>query len=78
MFERNDANGVYAPGHNTFFKSPDGSEDWIAYHANDKESDVCDMGRTPRIQKFGWKEDGTPDFGIPVSEDTELPVPSGE
>ena len=78
VFERNDANGVYAPGHNTFFKSPDGTEDWIAYHANDKESDVCDMGRTPRIQKFTWNADGTPNFGEPVAETTELPVPSGE
>lgn len=78
LFQREDANSVFAPGHNTFFKSPDGSEDWIVYHANDKESDVCDMGRTPRIQKFTWNEDGTPYFGIPVSEHTELTVPAGE
>ena len=26
--------GAYAPGHNNFFKSPDGKEDWIFYHAN--------------------------------------------
>jgi GH43 family beta-xylosidase len=34
------------------------------------------MGRTPRIQKFGWNEDGTPDFGVPVSETTPLAEPS--
>ncbi len=78
VFERDDKRGVYAPGHNTFFKSPDGTEDWMAYHANDLESDVCDMGRTPRIQKFEWNEDGTPNFGTPVAAGTELPVPSGE
>jgi len=78
VFQREDDNGVYAPGHNTFFKSPDGTEDWIVYHANDEESDVCDMGRTPRIQRFTWNEDGTPNFGIPVSTSTELAVPSGE
>ena len=78
VFQRDDAAGVYAPGHNTFFKSPDGTEDWIVYHANDKETDVCDMGRTPRIQKFTWNEDGTPNFGTPVSESTELAVPSGK
>jgi GH43 family beta-xylosidase len=76
LFQRADERGVFAPGHNTFFKSPDGTEDWMAYHANDLESDVCDMGRTPRIQKFGWKEDGTPDFGIPVAAGTALEVPS--
>ncbi len=77
VFQRDDERGVFAPGHNTFFKSPDGTEDWIAYHANDLESDVCDMGRTPRIQPFTWGEDGLPDFGRPVSEDMALPVPSG-
>lgn len=76
VFERNDEAGVYAPGHNTFFKSPDGTEDWIVYHANDKESDVCDMGRTPRIQKFTWHQDGTPNFGEPVAAGAELEVPS--
>lgn len=78
VFQRADDRGVFAPGHNTFFKSPDGSEDWMAYHANDLESDVCDMGRTPRIQKFSWNADGTPDFGIPASASTPLAVPSGE
>lgn len=76
VFERADERMVYAPGHNTFFKSPDGSEDWMAYHANDEEADVCDMGRTPRIQPFTWNPDGTPNFGKPVAESTELAVPS--
>jgi len=77
VFQRADANGVYAPGHNNFFKSPDGTEDWIIYHANDQASDVCDMGRTPRMQKFTWNPDGTPNFGTPVSTATDLEVPSG-
>ena len=38
---------VFSPGHNTFFKSPDGTEDWIVYHANDSASGGCDMNRTP-------------------------------
>lgn len=76
VFQRSDERGVYGPGHNTFFTSPDGTEDWMAYHANDLESDVCDMGRTPRIQKFGWNDDGTPDFGVPVAAGAEVEVPS--
>jgi len=76
IFQRSDENGVYGPGHNNFFKSPDGTEDWIAYHANDQESDVCDMGRTPRIQRFTWNEDGTPNLGVPVAAGAELAVPS--
>ena len=78
VFQRADDRSVYAPGHNTFFKSPDGTEDWIAYHANDQATDVCDMGRTPRIQKFTWNPDGTPNFGIPEATATVLAVPSGE
>ncbi|MBN1888447.1 MAG: glycoside hydrolase family 43 protein [Thermoflexales bacterium] len=76
VFER--ADSVYAPGHNTFFKSPDGTEDWIIYHANASVSGACDMNRTPRIQKFTWNSDGTPNFGSPVSTDTDLLVPAGE
>ena len=78
MFQRSDANGVSAPGHNTFFKSPDGTEDWIIYHANSSASGACDMSRTPRIQKFTWNADGTPNFGEPVSTGADLAVPSGE
>jgi GH43 family beta-xylosidase len=71
-------NEVFSPGHNTFFKSPDGTEDWIVYHANDSAGGSCDMNRTPRIQKFTWNNDGTPAFGSPVSPNTDLAVPSGE
>lgn len=70
--------GVFSPGHNTFFKSPDGTEDWIVYHANSSSSGGCDMTRTPRIQRFAWNDDGTPNFGSPVSTDADLIVPSGE
>jgi GH43 family beta-xylosidase len=69
---------VFSPGHNTFFKSPDGTEDWIVYHANNSSRGSCDMKRTPRIQKFTWNADGTPNFGSPVSVNTDLAVPSGE
>ncbi|MEJ3745823.1 family 43 glycosylhydrolase [Actinomycetes bacterium KLBMP 9797] len=59
------ANGVYAPGHNGFFKSPDGTEDWIVYHANDSAGGGCDMNRSTRARKFTWNADGTPNFGTP-------------
>jgi GH43 family beta-xylosidase len=78
VFQRSNANGVYGPGHNGFFKSPDGTEDWIVYHANNSAGGGCDMNRTTRAQKFTWNADGTPNFGTPVSLSTRLPVPSGE
>ncbi len=78
IFQRSNANGVYAPGHNGFFKSPDGTEDWIVYHANNSASGGCDMNRTTRAQKITWNADGTPNFGTPAAISTRLAVPSGE
>jgi GH43 family beta-xylosidase len=78
VFQRNDANGVFAPGHNGFFTSPDGTEDWIVYHANDSAGGGCDMNRSTRAQKFTWNADGTPNFGTPVRLGVTLTAPSGE
>lgn len=72
------ANGVYGPGHNGFFTSPDGTESWIAYHGNAAPDDGCGRKRSLRAQKFTWRADGTPSFGSPVAAGTALAVPSGE
>ncbi len=76
VFKKSVKNGVYAPGHNGFFKSPDGREDWIIYHANGDPGMKCTKRRAPRIQKFDWTAAGTPDFGEPVPSDTPLAAPS--
>ena len=76
-FERNDEAGVFGPGHNGFFQSPDGKEDWIVYHAK-TTSKYTYSGRTTRAQKFTWNEDGTPNFGKPLSLDTVLEEPSSK
>lgn len=78
VFQRSDENGVYAPGHNGFFKSPDGTEDWIVYHANDSTEYGCDGTRTTRVQPITWNEDGTPNFGEPLATDTAIALPSGD
>ncbi|AOS64274.1 glycoside hydrolase family 43 protein [Actinoalloteichus hymeniacidonis] len=78
VFERSDSAGVFGPGHNGFFTSPDGTEDWIVYHAQDRESGGCGQGRTIRAQRFEWNRDGTPNFGSPVGLGVELAAPSGE
>ncbi|GAA4792643.1 glycoside hydrolase family 43 protein [Olivibacter ginsenosidimutans] len=70
-------NGVYSPGHNSFFKSPDGTEDWILYHANSHPGDGCGGKRSPRMQRMSWNTDGTPHIGTPVSTQEQLQVPSG-
>ncbi|MFT7837862.1 family 43 glycosylhydrolase [Saccharothrix sp. BKS2] len=78
IFQRNDANGVFGPGHHSFFTSPDGTETWIAYHANSSASQGCGTTRTTRVQKISWNADGTPNLGVPVPTSTVLPGPSGE
>jgi GH43 family beta-xylosidase len=78
VFDQSPENGVYAPGHNSFFKSPDGKEDWILYHANSQPGQGCGRQRSPRAQKFTWNADGTPAFGDPVKTDTPIIKPSGE
>jgi len=76
VFSANAANGVFAPGHNSFFKSPDGSEDWILYHANSKPGQGCGKHRSPRAQKFTWGADGLPNFGEPVKPGVAVKAPS--
>lgn len=70
------ANGVYGPGHCSFTKSPDGSEDWIIYHAAREKGSGWD--RNVRMQRFEWADDGTPRFGAPRETDQLLRRPSGE
>lgn len=77
VFEKSERNGVYAPGHNSFFKSPDGKEDWILYHANDLTGQGCGGHRSPRMQKITWSSDGNPQFGEPVKKGVPLTLPSG-
>ncbi|WP_044517624.1 family 43 glycosylhydrolase [Hymenobacter sp. DG25B] len=78
VFTQNPANRAYATGHNAFFKSKDGQEDWIIYHANSNPNEGCVEKRNPRMQKFAWKADGTPDFGVPVAISTPILKPGGE
>ena len=76
VFTQYPENSVFAPGHNSFFKSPDGKEDWILYHANNLPRQGCGKFRSPRAQQFKWKDDGTPDFGVPLPTGTTLSVPT--
>src|SRR6478609_2693922 len=76
VFKQSPENKVYAPGHNSFFKSPDGKEDWILYHANSLPGQGCGGFRSPRAQKFTWDTNGFPVFGVPVAENKPLSIPS--
>lgn len=76
VFKKSIKNKVYAPGHNSFFKSPDGKQDWILYHANSQPNQGCGGMRKPRAQRFYWNADGTPNFGEPLATGVPLKIPS--
>lgn len=67
---------AYATGHCSFFKSPDGEEDWILFHANTEPGQGCGPHRSPRAQPIRWKADGSPDFGQPIPLASRLQRPS--
>jgi GH43 family beta-xylosidase len=76
VFKESLNNKVYATGHNCFFVSPNGKQNWIIYHANSNPGDGCGGKRSPRTQKFTWNADGSPNFGEPVAAGVALPVPA--
>ncbi|RYX81865.1 beta-xylosidase [bacterium] len=76
VFARNDEGKVYGPGHHTFFKSPDGTQDWIAYHAK-TTTEWTFTDRVPCAKPISWNEDGTPNLGIPPAFGELLDEPSG-
>lgn len=79
VFRQSPENGVYGTGHNSFFKSPDGTEDYILYHARSTPTDPPGRGdtRSPRAQKIEWTADDYPLLGVPVPEGQPLKKPSG-
>ncbi|MEV4788316.1 glycoside hydrolase family 43 protein [Streptomyces tuirus] len=76
VFTSNDTTKQYGPGHNCFTVAEDGRTDVLVYHARQYKhingDPLNDPNRHTRVQKLGWKRDGTPDFGVPVT-DTQAP-----
>jgi GH43 family beta-xylosidase len=68
--------GVFGPGHCSFVKSPDGSEDWLVYHAARFRG--AGWTRNVRAQKFDRDAAGMPRFGTPARPDVPIPLPGGE
>ena len=72
VFGSSAANSQYGPGHNSFTTTPDGKTDILVYHARNYRDIVGDslkdQNRHTRAQVLHWREDGTPDFGVPVAD----------
>ncbi len=75
VFTGNDQSHVYGPGHHSFFKSPDNTEDWIAYHAKTTTEFIYE-DRFPCAKRIGWNADGTPNLGTPPAFGEELDEPN--
>ena len=78
IFQRSDGNSVYGPGGQGFFTSPDGSETWMVYHANEASTQGCGATRTTRIKKISWNSDGTPNLGTPEALSATITAPAGD
>ncbi|CAL9395301.1 Extracellular exo-alpha-(1-_5)-L-arabinofuranosidase [Streptomyces sp. enrichment culture] len=72
VFASDDTTGQYGPGHNSFTVAEDGRTDVLVYHARPYKEIAGDPLHNPdrhtRVQRLGWKQDGTPDFGVPVAD----------
>ena len=67
---------AFGTGHNGFFKSPDGKDDWIIFHANPAAGEGCEDHRSPRIQRFSWDDEDRPIFGKPAPLSEPLAKPA--
>lgn len=66
---------VFGPGHGSFVKSPDKTEDWMIYHSARTQGSGWD--RVMNAQRYTWTG-GKPVFGKPMSPKVAQKVPSGQ
>lgn len=69
---------VSGPARAGFVKSADGKEDWMIYHSRVYKGTERNSWRQVNIKKFDWNEDGTPNFGKPISPGQWQNYPSGD
>ncbi|MGG1516666.1 family 43 glycosylhydrolase [Paenibacillus oryzisoli] len=67
---------ILAPGHNGLFKSPDGTEDWMVYHARQAPWNSNDWNWV--AHKMTWDANGFPEIFTPDTWGVTVNGPSGE
>lgn len=55
---------LFGPGHASYVRSSDNSEDWIIYHV--AKFSHAGWNRQVRAKRFTWHRDDTPNFGQPA------------
>jgi GH43 family beta-xylosidase len=79
VFRTNTANSQFGPGHCSFTIAEDGKTDLLVYHARNyrdvKPDPLRDPNRHTRVQVLRWREDGTPDFGVPLADSSPATQP---
>jgi len=70
------AQGVWAPGQPSFVTSPDGTEDWLVYHATDATILGCGDQRALHFNRITWTSEGAVVEG-PTGPGTPVPAPGG-
>ncbi len=66
VFTASPEHGIWGPGRGTFAVGSDGA-DWLLYAAKSSDAPTA-QGRAVRAQRFRWKADGTPEFGVPEKD----------
>lgn len=75
IFKKNNST-TYSTGHACFVPSPDGTQDYIVYHATRNSGEGWN-GRGVRTQRIYWNEDGTPYIGNAIEYNGKVNWPSG-
>lgn len=86
VFQSSPEHGYFGPGHNSFTRSTDDTEDLMIYHGRQEErylgddgyQPLYDAGRNAYIGKVFWDENGMPSFSVPgasiAARDEDLTV----
>lgn len=66
VFTASPEHHIWGPGRGTFAVDRDGTN-WLLYAAKSNDEPTA-QGRATRAQRFTWRADGTPEFGVPAED----------
>jgi len=79
VFSSNSSVSAYGPGSMTWFTSPDGTQDWVAYHAKISSAySSTGFDRQISAEQVTWDGSGNPVFGSPAGFCVAVNLPSGD